>query len=272
MKKTHRAVEIAEGIYAISEYNLVNAFLVVGDEKAALIDTCCGLGNIRETVETLTDKPLVILLTHGHSDHTGGVYHFADDCGIYMSVLDNNLKRMTNEGRRWYAETRGPIRCPGLEDEMVASIPLEEPSTDFTFVDIKEGDVFELGGVELEVLHTPGHTEGSVCFLDKKHRILFSGDSLNKSIILPRQMNNSKVLIKRLHETMDKIWNMSVYFEIIAVGHDGFISSKDRVMEYIKLTEGLLEDSITGNYEEEGFRAGDVVRSGDVELWYQCDR
>ncbi len=272
MNNTHKTVEIAEGVYAISEYNLVNAFLVIGHEKAALIDTCCGLGNIRETVESLTDKPLIVLLTHGHSDHTGGLYHFADDCDIYMSALDNNLKRMTNEGRIWYAETRGPIRCPGLEKEMAASIPEPEPDTDFTFIDIKDGDVFKLGGLDLETIHTPGHTEGSVCFLDAEHKLLFSGDTLNKSIILPRQRDNSKVLIKRLNETMCSIWEKSGCFDTIAVGHDGFTSSKDRILEYIKLTEGLLDDSITGKYEEEGFRAGDVVRSGEVELWYQCDK
>jgi len=268
--------KIADNAWCVSEFNLVNSFLVEGKDKAALIDTCCGLGNIREVAEGLTDKPLIVLLTHGHGDHIGGIYHFSKDTPIYMSSLDDRIAKenpMKNAGRKWYVDSRGPVRFPGHQEEMVATIPTTEPDMHFNYIDIKDGDIIDLGGgVTLEVITTPGHTAGSVCYLDKQNRILFSGDTLNKSIILSRQPNNDTKLIKILNGTMQKIYKDYAYFDSLAVGHDAIFSPRTVVENYLDITNGLLDGTLKGDYEEVAFRAGDVVRLGKAELWYQCDK
>ena len=66
-------------------------YLVEGQEKAALIDTCLGVGHLRSLVEKLTDKELLVLLTHGHIDHALGapefdrVYMNHKDLGLYQA-------------------------------------------------------------------------------------------------------------------------------------------------------------------------------------------
>ena len=80
----HEVTEFAPKTWCLSEFKLVNAFLVEGEEKAALIDTGCGIGDIAGIVRELTDKPLVILITHGHHDHIGDTVSIAKRTGCLV--------------------------------------------------------------------------------------------------------------------------------------------------------------------------------------------
>ena len=114
-KMKHEITEIAPNTWCLSEFRLVNAFLAEGKEKAALIDTGCGIGNLGETVKELTQKPVEIFLTHGHADHSGGIYTLPQS-PVYMMKEDEKLFQempATNEMRRFYVKTRVPVRYPG---------------------------------------------------------------------------------------------------------------------------------------------------------------
>ena len=65
-------VEEQDGYYRIGSPENVFCYLFVGSKQAALIDTGYGFGNLEQTVRSVTDKPVVIINTHGHCDHTGG--------------------------------------------------------------------------------------------------------------------------------------------------------------------------------------------------------
>ncbi len=266
---------IAEKTWCISEFSLVNTFLLEGKRLAAMIDTGCGLGNIRSIVSSLTSKPLIVLLTHSHPDHAGGLYEFSD-CPVYMNHLDEGERifgmEMDNAFRKMYIETRGPSRFPGHIEDLLSLIPDPEPENGFSYIDAADGIMIDLGDRVLECILTPGHTKGSLCFLDSKTRILFSGDTVNKSIILSRQPDNSPVLIERYCRTLQKIWDREASFDYLAIGHDGPVIGKEIIHDYIRLCCGLLDGSIKGGYEESGFRKGDVARLGKAELWYQCDQ
>lgn len=273
----HDVIKINDSTWCIGEFKLVNAFLAVGDERAALIDTCCGIGNISEIVHGLTSKPLEILLTHGHVDHIGGLFQFPDT-PVYLHLADINMTDLVacdNRFREFYIKSRGPVRNPGegMIEGMLALVPQPDPGPISlkNTLPLEDGQVIDLGNRPLTVIHTPGHSEGSVCFLDTKNRILFSGDTVNNSIILMRQPNNGTKLIKQYHETLERLWKQADKYDCLAIGHDGVTIDKQIVKDYFDLTAGLLDGSITGNYEESGFRKGDVARLGMAELWYQCD-
>lgn len=284
MSYRHEVTEIAPRTWCLSEFRLVNAFLIEGEERAALVDTGCGIGDLAREVRELTDKPLIILLTHTHFDHDGGIYEFPG-VPVYVNPLDgeriaedrvNMVKYMGtedyNEMRRGYIRSRGPIRCPDLDQAELLKLVPDHPTNDgYSWLPVRDGNEIDLGGRVLKAIHTPGHTDGSTCFLDAENRILFSGDCANISIILTRQPGNDMKLVKICNSTMTKLWKQEASFDRLAVGHDAVTLDKQIVRDYRDLSAGLLDGTITGSYEEVGFRKGDVARLGMAELWYQCD-
>lgn len=219
MSYRHEVTEIAPRTWCLSEFRLVNAFLIEGEERAALVDTGCGIGDLAREVRELTDKPLIILLTHTHFDHDGGIYEFPG-VPVYVNPLDgeriaedrvNMVKYMGtedyNEMRRGYIRSRGPIRCPDLDQAELLKLVPDHPTNDgYSWLPVRDGNEIDLGGRVLKAIHTPGHTDGSTCFLDAENRILFSGDCANISIILTRQPGNDMKLVKICNSTMTKLW------------------------------------------------------------------
>lgn len=104
-------------------------------------------------------KPVCIMLTHGHFDHILGTAELASDYGIpvYMHPSD----KFTLENNEYFC------RCFG------APLPAAFETTDVT-----EGSVIEVGTLRFEVIETPGHTVGGVCYLERSCKTLFSGDTL----------------------------------------------------------------------------------------------
>ena len=82
--------QLWEGVFHIQDLFSDYMYLVAGEEKAALIDTGMGFPGLRQLVERLTDKPVIVLNTHGHLDHIGGndefdcIYLHPDDLTVYV--------------------------------------------------------------------------------------------------------------------------------------------------------------------------------------------
>ena len=155
-------------IYGLTEEQMC---LVRGSQKAALIDTGSGAGSLRSYVETLTDKPVTVLLTHGHVDHAMGAPEFDT---VYMSREDDYIysQHCELEARKGYLS-----QSPDF-DKIVEEDYIPVASAD-SFHDLREGDVFDLGGISVEVYSCPGHTKGSLCMLIREERTLITGDACN---------------------------------------------------------------------------------------------
>jgi len=156
------------------EETIVN--LLIGDERAALIDTGCGIGNLREAVGEVTDKPLIVVNTHTHPDHLGSDHQFDE-----IAMFDHPLsRRVAKEGVS--QETIGTeILAQNL---VVKPWPRGFDGSAFAVPPLKvnrwlaEGDTLNLGGADLEVIHTPGEAPDHICLLDRADRVLFCGDIL----------------------------------------------------------------------------------------------
>ena len=158
MSYRHEVTEIAPRTWCLSEFRLVNAFLIEGEERAALVDTGCGIGDLAREVRELTDKPLIILLTHTHFDHDGGIYEFPG-VPVYVNPLDgeriaedrvNMVKYMGtedyNEMRRGYIRSRGPIRCPDLDQAELLKLVPDHPTNDgYSWLPVRDGNEIDLG-------------------------------------------------------------------------------------------------------------------------------
>lgn len=144
-------------------------YLVEGSERAALIDTGSGLGYLRACVETLTEKPLIVLLTHGHVDHAMGAGEFDT---VYMNHADDYI--YTQHADMGFRRD-GLLLCPQKveEAEIIPAKPLEE------IRQMAGGDSFDLGGLHIDIYDLPGHTRGSVVMLLREERALLLGDACN---------------------------------------------------------------------------------------------
>ena len=81
----HPYFQIDENTWAFSEFGLSSMYLLTGTEKALLIDTGLGSGNLAEEIRSMTDLPLVTVITHGHIDHAGSAGFFDE---VYISPND----------------------------------------------------------------------------------------------------------------------------------------------------------------------------------------
>lgn len=148
----------------------VKSYVVLGKEKAMVIDTTNGIGSLLEEVRKITDLPLVVVNTHGHPDHAGGNIEFE---AVHMHPADDEVfhQMVTKEFRQADIEAILQKDAP----------PLVEALLDFKedYIPMEEGQVFDLGDRALRVIHTPGHTKGSCCLLDEKTGLLFSGDCVS---------------------------------------------------------------------------------------------
>lgn len=177
MKDTQNftAQRLPNGVTEITDLSGVHCFLVEGRDKALLIDTMTGLRGLPAFVATLTDLPVEVALTHGHMDHAGGVFEFGR-CYIHPADIPM-LDGRTLPARVGYVRGQLP---PGEAPEASAFVP-DGP---VEFVPLKAGDKLDLGGRALEVLHVPGHTRGSLCYLDTASGDFFAGDTCNNNTLL----------------------------------------------------------------------------------------
>ena len=187
--------EIKPGIYLLDEGHSATGYLVVGDKKAAVIDTMCGENNLYDIVRGLTDKPLVVINTHGHGDHICGNVFFDE---AYMNLKDIPVSKLFTES---------PEFIEGTKAEGVSMPP---------FKDIHGGDVVDLGGRTLEIYDLPGHTPGGIVLLLKEDRVLFAGDSINHHLWM--QLDGCLPISEYVKE-LDKVMFLEERADIILHGH-----------------------------------------------------
>lgn len=171
-------LEIAHRTYAINEFGMATCFVLYGEERGLVIDAGCGMYNIKEIADELCPVPYDVLISHGHGDHIAWMDMW-DEVWLHPGdwpMVQENLKAAQDLILRYpsmmaahgtfdaYDITADQVRCP---QQVPKLLPLED------------GQIFDLGGRQVEVIHTPGHTLGECVFLDPTERILFSGDGCN---------------------------------------------------------------------------------------------
>ncbi len=86
MTDRHPYYEFEKDTYEIDEFDCSSIFLFVGKERALLLDTGCGIGDLKGVIRKITDKPYIVIASHGHMDHIGGAGAFDE---LYINPADN---------------------------------------------------------------------------------------------------------------------------------------------------------------------------------------
>lgn len=127
-------------------------YLVEGNERAILIDAGTNIKNLDKIVASFTSKPVTLIATHVHSDHTGASIHCFPE--IWINPNDTVL-------------------IPFVMGNYMGKVNF-----------LQDGEILDLGDRKLEVVYNPGHTPGSTTFIDKEAGYGFSGDAFGSSLLL----------------------------------------------------------------------------------------
>ncbi len=232
-------VRIVPEVYQIT-YRAVNVFLIV-EEKLTLIDTGyrAAAPRIIDFISRLGRKPAeldLIILTHCHLDHTGSMRELQKASGARVACHTADIMK-----------TDKPLPYPPSVQRALELRPLTPLRSRWGIAGHEVAVKFE-GGEELPqlggmvVVHTPGHTPGSICLLAPKHKLLFSGDTLTRKgdHIVPVRRSVSL-------DTGQVLSSVKVLagldFEKVCFGHHqpAMTHGRDRVMEWldhIKIKQG----------------------------------
>lgn len=194
--------KIDETTFAISEYKHreeTHSYLLIGKQKALLIDTGLGVANIKNIIDGLTKLPITVATTHVHWDHIGGHKYFD-----IIAVHENE--------RQWLIDFPLPLNVvkANLQDKN-CRFPISFNIDNYTVyqrqpqIILHDNDLIDLENRKVKVIHTPGHSPGHCCFYEENKGYLFSGDLIYKGcldIYYPttdiNEFENSITRVKRL--------------------------------------------------------------------------
>lgn len=186
-------------------------FLIIGPQKAMLIDTSFGIGNLKGLVEQLANgKEIIVVNTHGHYDHAYGNCQFDK---VFCHEYEVPLLEKQDEHIWDYLFEEGSGRGIWADFDRHDIVPFKK----YEIIGCPDGHIFDLGsGYEVELVFLGGHTAGHAGFLDKQARIFFAGDdvvSMRVSVNGPRDnmpygdyasvntlYENLNKMVSRMHE------------------------------------------------------------------------
>lgn len=229
-----------------------NIYLLEGKEKALLIDTGWGVGNLRQYVAKLTDKPILVVNTHYHPDHAGGNGEFEE---VYMS-----------EGEK--------IDATSLEGMLPCDIS-KLPNPNYKKIYLKDGETIELGERSVKIIEAlSAHCNSSLFLFDEEHGMFFCGDELEAGQILLFDNSNNpdapydvKKRLDNFKKNNDNIKQIGNKIKFLLPNHNGYPISLSYVDDAIELVnhiyagDAVIEDKLNHPFiEKEDPKAPELCR------------
>lgn len=226
--------KVNDHITAIKSMTGEFMFLIEGEKKAVLIDTCLGVGNLKKIVEKLTNKPITVILTHGHIDHAMGANEFET---VYMNALDEPVYHQMADlkGRLDYIKMNLNGVLPAFsEEDYVETLP-------FHYHKLVDRQEFDLGGIHIQMLALPGHTHGMMTALLKEDRILIVGDACNKATFL---FDENSLPVETYYKNLKAFQsNTKGTYDQLFVSHHEKLISNDLFDTVLAVCEDILNDT-----------------------------
>jgi hydroxyacylglutathione hydrolase len=236
--ENYRVDPLGKGLWRIQAISgtLSTAYLIEGADRAVLVDACTGQEGLKQAVEKLVGaKPVVVALTHGHGDHSGGVKFFSD---VLVHPDDAGMLTTAAATRR----------------------------------DLRDGEAIDLGGTKLEVIAIPGHTPGSVVFYNRAARYAMTGDGIGSSMVW---MQISSLPLTTYLASVKRLEAMKDAIDDLYVGHheqEKVTLTRQYITDMRIVTEQVLSGTAETSPYEMGSRSGRQATYGSARLVFSPDR
>jgi len=239
-------MQIKEGVHLIQaapshRHRTVNLYFIE-DEQPTLIDAGyrdeASLKQIHQTLRSMNydiEDLALIVNTHSHHDHAGGNEGLQKSSGAQIAAHPLEAEIILNPKKAWekgLRDLQDLVNASGIPKHVERNVMRMRMEAEPARVDVsinrslEDGSVLNIGSTQLEVVHTPGHSQGHICLYDHNRRILFSGDH----ILLHTTPN-----IDKLRHFTDSLRKTLKYdANLIAAGHEPIIKRpKARMLELI---------------------------------------
>lgn len=193
-------------------------YIIEGEQKAILLDAGTRIADLDKIVAQITDKPVTLLATHLHPDHTGSAINYFPE--IWIGSGDEKSEP------QYLGNYKGKVNY------------------------LTEGQIWDLGGRKLEVVYTPGHTGGSITLIDKEAGYGFSGDAFGSGNLL--LFTDFSTLIATCEKMSAKMEKDGI--EYLFPGHffGVNVETVQRLKDQIEVSRGVLSGELKGGASRPG--------------------
>lgn len=187
-------------------------YIIEGEASALVIDAGTEIKDYDKIIAQITSKPVTLVATHVHPDHTGSAVNYFDEIFINAGDMVNVEEMM--------GDYKGKIKY------------------------LVDGQVFDLGGREIEVVFTPGHTPGSTTFMDKAAGYGFSGDAFGSgNLLLTTNWSTLLITCQRTLEYMKK-YNITKLYPGHYMGSN--CETQQRLADMLQMSRDVLDGKLAG--------------------------
>lgn len=239
--------EINSQTFALLEpnhYEEAISFLITGARLAVVLDTGMGIGDIRREVQALTGLPLVVINSHYHNDHVGGDYQFEqvwafDHAGeiaaIEAGISVEDIRYSIQKPHRNYP----PEFDPGSYQIRPARVTRR----------LHHGESIDLGDRTLVVLHTPGHSPGSICLIDSTYRLLFTGDTYYPGMLFA---DNPDSDLENYEATVRGLVDRAADYDQLCTAHNEAVMPKEELLRLRSAFDQIRDGTVTARQAGSG--------------------
>lgn len=251
---------IGDGSYRIAEGVIFGSYLLVGDERALLIDAGAGVGDLRGLIDGMVDVPVTLLASHAHWDHVGNAAQFDD---VVADERERDGDRLVPSGLAygpadWVADWKAAGNSfpdgfdPGTFDV--------EPTTGVGTV--SPGETIDLGRRELELFHVPGHSPGQLAVLDREAAALYGADVVHNDHGLYVHFEGCDV--RDYVDTFDRLIELREDggFETLYLSHARALAGDD--LSLLEAFRDGLEAALDGELDYEPIDEGVPAREYEI--------
>jgi hydroxyacylglutathione hydrolase len=191
-------------------------YLVEGSERTVLIDAGTKIADLDKIAASITKKPIILVATHAHPDHTGS----AIDCFPELYIAPGDA------ASQFLADYKGKVQ------------------------ELRDGQIIDLGGRDLEAVFTPGHTPGSTTFIDKKAGYGFSGDSFGSgNLLLSGNFSTLLATCLKTGAIMEK-YGIKFFYPGHYFGKN--VETKQRIDDEATISRDVLAGKVKGEENPKG--------------------